>query len=229
MAMDLSLVLTNSAFYVDEGTINASIAKAKANGRQEGNLNAGYHCNPEELNLLHPFWAGADDPLGHLQGSGDHQNRVTFGGKVLAKPTSNVDVEAKEEDVDFVERGERALCKAVKIVEASFDKDQTIIPILLSIKDEDTRNKVGETLLDIIAHLEAGKPYSFNNCSSLRVKYTGTNLALNNITRAYTIFQYFTGSTQMYIPTPIKKDEIFCTTKPLLARQAPRSAYCRPK
>jgi len=226
MAMDLALVLTNSAFYVDEGAIDASIAEARGNGHQEDNLNVGYHCNPEELNLLHPFWAGADDPLGHLQGSGDNQNRVTFGEKILAKPVKGHNVEAKEEDVDFVERGERALCKVVKIVEASFKMGESIVPILLDIKDESIKAKVGETLLDIIAHLEKGKNYSFNNCSSLRVKYTGTNIALNNIARAYTVFQYFTGSTQMYFPTSIKKDEIVCTTRPKLVRQASRSVYC---
>lgn len=218
--MDLSLVLVNTAFFADESAIDASIAEARENGHQEGNLNVGYHCDTEELNLLHPFWA--------KEVTEDRQNRVTFGEKILAKP-NGVKKEAKEEEVDFVERGDRALCKAVKIVEASFAPGKTIIPILLSIKDEDTRNKVGETLLDIIAHLEKGKTYSFNNCSSMRVKYTGTNFALNNITRVYTVFQYFTGSTQMYFPTPIKKDEMVCTTKPLLPRQASRSVYCCPK
>tara|TARA_A200000113_G_scaffold222944_1_gene237515 strand:- start:114 stop:773 length:660 start_codon:yes stop_codon:yes gene_type:complete len=216
--MDLSLVLLNAAFFDDEEAIDVSLAKAMENGHQEENLNAGYHCDPEELNLLHPFWAGGVTE--------DHQTRVTFGQKILAKPVEGHNVEAKEEDVDFVERGDRALFKASKIVEASFGAGQTIIPILLSIKDEDTSKKVGETLLDVISHLEKGKTYSFNNCSSLRVKYTGTNHALNNISRAYTIFQYFTGSTQLYFPTPIKKDEITCKTKPRLVRQASRSIYC---
>lgn len=218
--MDLSLALVNTAFFVDERTIDASLAEARENGHQEGNLNAGYHCDTEELNLLHPYWA--------KEVTEERQTRVTFGEKILAKP-NGVKKEAKEEDVDFVERGDRALCKAVKIVEASFGGGKTIIPILLSIKGEDTQNKVGETLLDIIAHLEAGKTYSFNNCSSLRVKYVGNNLALNNIARAYTVFQYFTGATQMYFPTPIKKDEITCTTKPLLPRQVSRSVYCYSK
>lgn len=216
--MDLSLVLLNTAFFADEEAIDASIAEARENGHQADNLNAGYHCNPDELNLLHPFWA--------KEVTEDRQNRVTFGKKILSKPTKGHNSEAKEEDVDFVERGDRALCKAVKIVEASFGGGKTIIPTLMSIKDEATLKKVGETLLDIIAHLEKGKNYSFNNCSSLRVKYTGTNLALNNISRAYTIFQYFTGSTQIYFPTPIKKDKIVCTTKPKLVRQASRSVYC---
>lgn len=203
--------------YLDELDLDKSLAFAKENGRQEGNLNAGYHCDTEELNLLHPFWA--------KEVNEDRQNRVTFGQKILAKP-NGIKKEAKEEDVDFVERGDRALCKAVKIVQASFATGEKIVPILLSIKDEDVQNKVGETLLDVISHLENGKTYSFNNCSSLRVKYTGTNFALNNISRAYAIFQYFTGSTQLYFPTPIKKDEIVCTTKPLLPRQASRSVYC---
>ena len=218
--MDLSLFLLKTATFADEEAIDASIAEARENGHQEGNLNAGYHCNAEELNHLHPFWA--------KEVTEERQTRVTFSEKFLAKP-NGAKKKAKEEDVDFVERGDRALCKAVKIVEASFTDGKTIIPILLSIKDEDIQNKVGETLLDIIAHLEAGKTYSFNNCSSLRVKYTGTNFALNNIARAYTVFQYFTGSTQVYFPTPIKKDEMVCTTKPLLPRQASRSVYCCPK
>ena len=216
--MDLSLVLLNTASFADEEAIDASIAEARENGHQEGNLNVGYHCDTEELNLLHPFWA--------KEVTEERQKRVTFGEKILAKP-NGIKKEAKEEDVDFVERGDRALCKAVKIVEASFGRGKTIIPILLSIKDEATLKKVGETLLDVISHLEKGKTYSFNNCSSLRVKYTGTNIALNNISRAYTVFQYFTGSPQIYFPTPIKKDEIVCTTKPKLVRQASRSVYCR--
>ena len=223
--MDLSLVLLNTAFFADEEAIDSSIAEARENRYQAGNLNAGYHCDPEELNLLHPFWGGDDDPLGHLHGTEDHHKRVTFGKKILFT-TTQTPKEAKEEDVDFVERGERALCKTVKIVEASFAPGKTITPILLSIKDEATLKKVGETLLDIIAQLEKGKNYSFNNRSSLRVKYTGTNIALNNISRAYTVFQYFTGSTQIYFPTPIKKDEIVCTNKPRLVRQASRSVYC---
>ena len=204
--------------FLDELNLDKSLSEAKKNGHQEGNLNAGYHCVSKELNLLHPFWASEITEDSHKQ--------VTFGQKVIAKPAKGDDVEATEEDVDFIERGNRALCKTAKIVEASFSEGKTIIPILMSIKNEDTLNKVGETLLDILNHLEKGERYSFNNCSSLRVKPTQGNLALNNISRAYTIFQYFTGSTQIYFPTPIKKDEIVCTNKPKLVRQASRSVYC---
>ena len=59
-----ALVLIPSAFqghHVSEEELDLSLSEARANGRQVGNLNAGYHCDPEELNDLHPFWATDDE------------------------------------------------------------------------------------------------------------------------------------------------------------------------
>ena len=112
--------------YLDELDLDKSLALAKENGRQEGNLNAGYHCDTEELNLLHPFWA--------KEVTEDRQNRVTFGQKILAKSTASA--EPVKEKTDFVEREDRPLYKVVQIVETAIKERKTIIPILLSVKDQ---------------------------------------------------------------------------------------------
>ena len=209
--------------YLDELDLDKSLALAKENGRQEGNLNAGYHCDTEELNLLHPFWA--------KEVTEDRQNRVTFGQKILAKSTASA--EPVKEKTDFVEREDRPLYKVVQIVETAIKERKTIIPILVSVKDPETLQKIGDIMQEIINKLEKGKRYSVSNCTSLRIPA----VALNTLCEVYTVYQYFAGIFPIYTPDapkstpppPVPAKKELPEPKLLLARVASRSVYCCPK
>lgn len=221
---------------VSEEELDRSLLVARENGRQEGNLNAGYHCDPLELSLLHPVWKETNwDKVETRSSPRPGEKRITFSDKVLSQ--SNGSGERVEEDTDFVERGDRALCKVVKIVEATIESSGKITPILLGVKDKTQLQKMNFILKDIISTLEAGKVYHFADSSSIRLK---PNIhALNLLTKAYTVFQYFAGfppeklsphilsnAAEVARNQPSGIPEVQKVDKPKLARQAPRSIYC---
>jgi hypothetical protein len=175
---------------VSEEELDLSLLVARENGKQMANLNAGYHCDPLELSLLHPVWKETNwDKVETRPSPLPGENRITFSEKILSQP--NDGGERVEEDTDFVERGERALCKVVKIVEATIESSGKITPILLGVKDKARLQEMNIILKDVISTLEAGKAYRFANSSSIRLK---PNIhALNLLSKAYTVFQYFAG------------------------------------
>ena len=215
---------------LDELELDKSLALAKENGRQEGNLNAGHAVRSEKINLHHPFWneTNWNEEEGHAINT-----KITFDRKVHSKSTAGAEV--NKEETDFVERGDRPLYKVVQIVETAITHKKTIIPILVSVKDQETLRKIGDIMKEIINKLEKGKRYSVSNCSSLRIPVA----SLNIICELYTVYQYFAGISPIYTlgaskstppakstPPPEKKE---LPPKPLLARVAPRNVYCYPK
>ena len=111
--------------YLDEMDLDKSLALAKENGHQEGNLNAGHAVRSEGINLDHPFWkdTNSDEVEEHAINTG-----ITFDVNVLSKSTSEVEA---DEETDFVERGDKPLYKVVQIVETAIRDKKTIIPILV--------------------------------------------------------------------------------------------------
>tara|TARA_B100000683_G_scaffold64840_2_gene63314 strand:+ start:3974 stop:4702 length:729 start_codon:yes stop_codon:yes gene_type:complete len=234
----LSAYATPPAYMVEvsEEELNQSLLVARENGRQEGNLNAGYHCDPLELSLLHPVWKETNwDKVETRPSPLPGEKRITFSDKAQSQITGVQ--ECVEEDTDFVERGERALCKVVKIIDTTINSSDTIIPILVGIKDKSILAKMDETLGDIISTLESGKAYRVPDSSSLRIS-PGIH-ALNLISKAYTIFQYFAGFPPKKLSPHILSNaievarnqpggapEIQKADKPKLARQASRRIYC---
>ena len=153
--------------FVSEFELDYSIAGARKNGVQEANLNAGYHCDPQELNLLHPVWKETNEDnvevrLTSLSGKrvGFGDRRVTFGEKVSQKVgwDSPGNPKVCEEDTDFVERGERPLCKVVKIVEAVVKCSGPIIPILIGVKDKDVLQKMDKLQVNLDSEQLKGMP-----------------------------------------------------------------------
>ena len=222
---------------VSEEELNQSLLVARENGRQEGNLNAGYHCDPLELSLLHPVWKETNwDKVETRPSPLPGEKRITFSDKAQSQITGVQ--ECVEEDTDFVERGERALCKVVKIVEATIESSGKITPILLGVKDKTQLQEMNFILKDVISTLEAGKVYRFANSSSVRI--TPKIHTLNLLSNAYTVFQYFAGFPPKKLSPHILRNAIEvarnqpggapevqkAADKPKLARQASRSIYC---
>ena len=203
--------------FLDELGLDESIALAKENGHQEGNLNAGRAVRAQEINLHHPFWneTNWNEQEEHAINSG-----VSFDVNILAKSTGSAEVKEK---TDFAERGDRPLYKVVQIVETAIKEKKTIIPILVSVKDHETLHKVGDIMQEIINKLEKGKRYSVSNCTSLRIPAA----ALNTLCEVYTVYQYFAGISPIYTLGAPEKE--LPPPKPLLARLAPRSVYCSQK
>jgi len=207
--------------YLDELELDKSLALAKENGHQEGNLNAGRAVRAEEINLHHPFWAEGHENEVFRKG-----HAITFDANILSKSTGSAEVEGGE--TDFVERGDRPLYKVVQIVETAIKDRKTIIPILVSVKDQEILHKIGDIMREIINKLEKGKRYSVSNCTSLRIPAA----ALNTLCEVYTVYQYFAGISPIYtlgatkkeLPPPAKKE--LPSPEPLLPRLAPRSVYC---
>jgi len=212
--------------FPDELEIDKSLALASVNGRQEGNLNAGRFVRAEEINL-YPFW---DEKKFLIK---DPQKRITFDVNVLAKSTVGGG-EVSEEETDFVERGDRPLYKVGQIVETAIKDKKTIIPILVSVKDQETLHKIGDIMEEIINKLKKGKRYSVSNYTSLRIPV----VALNIICELYTVYQYFAGIYPIYTlggeakstppaksTSPPAKKEL-PPSKLLLARVETRSVYC---
>lgn len=211
--------------FLDELDLDKSLALAKENGHQEGNLNAGRAVRSEEINLHHPFWNKTNRNEGEEHAI---NTRISFDVNILAKSTGGVEV--SKEETDFVERGDRPLYKVVQIIETAIKEKKTIIPILVSVKDQETLHKIGDIMEEIINKLNKGKRYSASNCTSLRIPVA----ALNIICELYTVYQYFAGISPIYTlggakskPPPAKKE--LPPPKLLLARVAPRSVYCCPK
>jgi len=100
------------------------------------------------------------------------------------------------EKTDYVERGERPLCKTVKIVEAAC-YDQPLYPIFAREKDKLTLNAIDAILLDINEELKAGRSYRFNNPSSIKI--SPTYAAAHAISLAHLKFRHFYG---FITPTP---------------------------
>ena len=203
-------------------------------GYQEANLNAGHHLNIEELNELHPLWSKEIPEVG----SPDYKLRVQ---KVsFSEETQNRDEEDKDkkEKTDFVERGDRPLCKALKLIEATA-YDKPIYPIFLGEQNKFIINAVDIIIGDILESLIKGDSYRFNNASSTKLRPSPA--IINELKIAYVKFRYFTGLPPLPIPPEVKKpktlEERMEVLKVLpieqpkelhLVRQASRSVYCAP-
>lgn len=221
---------------ISEEALDLNLSTARENGVQEANLNSGYHCDSLELNLLHPVWKTTNwDKVETRPSPLPGEKRITFSGKAQSRVTGGRG--CAEEDTDFVERGERALCKVVKIIDTTINSSETIIPILVGIKDKSILAKMDETFGDIVSTLESGKVYRVPDSSSLRIK-PGIH-AFNLISKAYTIFQYFAGfppkklnphmisnAEEVARNQPCGAPDIQKADKPKLVRQASRSIYC---
>ena len=242
----VSLVLLPDAFIhdelVQEEEIDLSLSGAKMNGKQVYNLNAGYHCDPEELNTLHPFWATDEET------QESSITRISFNTSSLARDEDDND---GEENTDFLERGERPLYKVVKIVKAIFEGKAPIWKIVSPIKDKFVLSAMDLIFKEVLGCIKSGKTYRFCDSSSLRLKSSPSSI--NTLEKAYIIFRYIAG----FPPLPIKvqtveeddiegklriireKIERICgdvhhetpsnadsKPKPKLVRQASRSVYC---
>ena len=234
---------------LNELDLDESLAYAKENGRQEGNLNACYHCQPEELNHLHPFWkmTGEETPK-------DNITTISFNTSAFARDENDKDI---RENTDFIERGDRPLCWVAKIVQASIGK-KSIWPIVAHINDKFKVTAMDIIMEEILETLEDGKNYHFNNSTSLRLRSTPGSI--NAIKSTYVLFRYIAGFPPLIFPPPPKpptteenriklaeaKKELLliqvqaqlksgnfqtgeCKLTPKLVRQASRSAYCSPK
>lgn len=241
--------VASASKFIDELELDKSIAIAKDNGRQEGNLNAYYHCQPEELNLLHPFWNTADEEF-------TREDPTTISFNTISFTRDETDNDLREK-TDFIERGEKPLCEVVKLVEATFG-NKPIWTIVAHISDKFTLNAMDIIMEDILETLESVKTYYFNNCSSLRIKSTPSSI--NEIKSTYVLFRYIAGFPPLTfpplpkIPTPeenriklaeAKKELIRlqiqahtkseyihvgeCKLTPVLVRQKSRSVYCSKK
>lgn len=229
--------------------LDKSLSLAKENGRQEGNLNVGYHCSIEELNHIHLFWkmTGEETPR-------DNTETISFNATTFTRDETDKDL---KENTDFLERGEKPLYGVVKLVEASIGK-KPIWPIVANINDKFKVNAMDLIIEEILETLEAGKNYLCNNSSSLRLRSTPGSI--NSIKSTYVLFRYIVGLPPLPFPPPPKpptpeenriklaeaKKELLliqiqaqlksgnfqtgeCKLKPKLVRQASRSAYCSPK
>jgi hypothetical protein len=223
---------------INDEELELALLTAKELAYQENNLNAGYHYDPEELNTLHPFWKeGEVEP---------HTRKISFGSTSLARDEYNMDLKEK---TDFMERGERPLCKVVEIVEAAFGK-RPIWKIVSPIKDKFILHAMDIILNDIIETLKSGKTYYANNSSSLRVK-SGA-FSIMTLEKAYITFRYIAGfppllieSVQVKTVSQLNREKLArlkselvllqtekenqspeTSSKPRLVRQASRSVYC---
>ena len=132
---------------------------------------------------------------------------------------------------DFIERGHRPLCKALKVVEASFT-GKPIYPIIMGCGEN--IQSINHILQDVIDTLERGETYSFCECNSTKLRPSpGALMALQT---AYVKFKYFGGlvdttqpltypSVEQLLNAPVGK----CSATHLLVRQASKSIYCSMK
>ena len=245
----VSLVLLPDAFIQDElvqeEEIDLSLSEAKMNGRQVGNLNAGYHCDPEELNDLHPFWATDEET------QESSITRISFNATSLARDERDKDI---KENTDFIERGERPLCKVTKIVKAIFEGKAPIWKIVSPIKDKFVLSAMDLIFEEVLGCIKSGKTYRFCDSSSLRLKSSPSSI--DTLEKAYIIFRYIAGFPPLPMPAlpmpevqTVEEDDIevklriirekierICgdvyhetsssEAKPKLVRQASRSVYC---
>lgn len=210
----------------------AKMNSSEHSGYQEANLNAGHHLNVEELNELHPLWS--KDLL--ETGSPDYKpssQKVSF-----SKETRNRDEVGKDmkEKTDFMERGNRPLCKALKVVEASV-YDKPIYQVFLGEENKFVVNAVDIIIGDILECLVKGETYRFNNSSSTKLRPSPA--IINKIKVAYVKFRYF--ANLQPLPTSPRDEKTYTlegrmevlkvlpiqeTNMPTLVRQASRSVFC---
>jgi len=235
--------------FMNELDLDKSLALAKENGRQEGNLNVGYHCDLEELNHLHLFWKMASEETPK-----ENVASISFNATTFTRDEKNKDI---RENTDFIERGDRPLCSVAKIVQASIGK-KSIWPIVAHINDKFKVTAMDLIMEEMLETLEDGKNYHFNNSTSLRLRSSSSSI--DSIKSSYVLFRYIVGLPPLSFPPPPKpptpeenriklaeaKKELLliqiqaqlksgnfqtgeCKLTPKLVRQAPRSAYCSPK
>tara|TARA_B100000900_G_scaffold415953_1_gene448093 strand:- start:1607 stop:2209 length:603 start_codon:yes stop_codon:yes gene_type:complete len=188
-------------------------------GYQVNNLNAGHHLNVEELNELHPLWSK------ELKNSGYSvkPRRVSFCKETMCRDEEYGDIKEK---TDFLERGNRPLCKALKVIEAAI-YERPIYNIFLGEKSKFIYNAVDIIIDDILESLVKGIPYRFNNASSTRVK--PSSIAIEKIKTAHLKFKYFAGLPLSKTPPIHKVSQIQIPKNTSLVRQVSRSVYCCPK
>jgi len=196
-------------------------------GYQEANLNAGHHLNVEELNELHPLWSK------ELPEPGSPEYKLGSQKVYFSKETQNRDEVGKDmkEKTDFMERGSRPLCKALKVVKASV-YDKPIYQVFLGEENKFIVNAVDIIIGDILECLIKGETYRFNNSSSTKLRPSPT--VINKIKVAYVKFRYFANLPPLPIPQnpfeermeALKVLPIQGTNMPTLVRQASRSVFC---
>ena len=200
-------------------------------GYQEANLNAGHHLNIEELNELHPLWSKELLQLGSPDYKPSSQ-KVYFSKETWNRDEANKD---GKEKTDFMERGNRPLCKALKVVEASV-YDKPIYQVLMGEKDKFIIDAIDIIIGDILESLIKGDSYHFNNASSTKVRPSPA--VINRLKVAYVKFRYFANLPPLPTPQNTFKERMEAlkvlpiqeTNIPTLVRQASRSVLCdRPK
>ena len=172
---------------------------------QGGNLNAGQHLDRYELNYLHPFWSSRVHAKTRTITFNDAFACLTFSCSTKEK-TSSI------EKTDYIERGERPLCKTMKIVKAAC-YDQPLYPIFESEKDKFTLNAIDAILLDINEELKAGRSYRFNNPSSIKI--SPTYAALHAISLAHLKFRHFYGFITPTPPVQVLVPHIYTQVPPV--------------
>ena len=189
---------------------------------QCANLNAGQHLDVRELNSS-GFWSLRPSCIPEIH----NVRKLTFDTTISFRTK---DDESSTEDADFVERGQRPLCKALKIVEASI-YGKPIYPIFAREKSVSS-SSIDAIMKDIMDTLNRGEVYKFPNHTSAKLKPTPA--AIKSISEGIVKFRFFTGldQTKMILDPEIKtvmSQPTKCTVRPLLERQAPRSVYCHYK
>jgi hypothetical protein len=201
-------------------------------GYQEANLNAGHHLNIEELNELHPLWSKEVPDVG----SQDYKlkvKKVCFCRETQNRDEANKD---RKEKTDFLERGDRPLCKALKFFEAAV-YDRPIYEIFMGEENKFILNSVDIIIGDILESLIKGDSYRFNNASSTKVRPSPA--IINKLKIAYVKFKYFANLPPLPIPSEVKKPKTLEERMELLkvlpieqpkklhlVRQASKSVYC---
>ena len=198
-------------------------------GHQEANLNAGHHLNIEELNELHPLWSKELPQPGYPEYK-PHSQKVYFSKETWNRDEANKD---GKEKTDFLERGDRPLCKALKLIEAA-EYNKPIYQVLMGEKDKFMIDAIDIIIGDTLESLIKGYSYQFNNASSTKVRPSPA--VINRLKVAYVKFRYFTDLPPLkdcITTTQEKKMELLkvqpiVPPEPLLVRQASRSIYCAP-
>lgn len=189
---------------------------------QCANLNAGQHLDVRELNSS-GFWSLRPSCIPEIH----NVRKLTFDTTISFRTK---DDESSTEDTDFVERGQRPLCKALKIVEASIE-GRPIYPIFVG-KNDVSPSSVDAIMVNIMDTLNRGEVYKFPNHTSSKLQPIPA--AIKSISEGIVKFRFFTGldHKKMILDPEIKtvlSQPTKCTVRPLLERQAPRSVYCHYK
>ena len=226
--------------FFDELELDKSLALAKENGYQEGNLNAGHAVRAQELNRNHPFWKMTNEEF--TRDNTTDLTTISFNTTTFSRDENDKD---NRENTDFFERGDRPLCAVVKIVQASIGK-KSIWPIVAHINDKFKVTAMDLIIEEILKTLEGGETYLFNNCSSLRLRSTPGSI--DAIKSSYVLFRYIVGLPPLTFPPPpkpptpgenriklaeakkelerlLEEAKMKDKSKPNLVRQASRSVY----